>query len=261
MNVNEESIIVNFFNEKYSLRKIEKLTGVSYYTIVKLLTNKGLYIKSNKPRKKWTIDLCEQLVHERGGENAHCLSPEYKNKHTKMLWKCQNINHKPFEAELNSIDQKKSWCPTCWQERKSQALTIITIEDCKDEAIKRGGVCLSTKYKNGEKLKFVCKYNHTFYRTWNEVHQLNRWCDDKLCCKTYRNQEICRQIFQSIFNKEFRQVNLSELNIPGSGKLQYDGYNDELKLAFEYNGKFHYEKVFENQDLEQQKKTILKKQN
>lgn len=182
MCLNEENIIVDFFNKKISLRKIEKITGVPYSRIVKILIKKGLYIKSNDTRIKWNIELCEKLAQERGGKNAHCLSTEYINKHTKMLWKCKNANHKPFEAELNSIHQNKTWCPLCWEERRAKALTVITIEDCKNEAIKRGGICRSTVYKNNsEKLEFVCKYNHTFYRSWDEIHRLNRWCNNELC--------------------------------------------------------------------------------
>ena len=257
--VENETQIIELFKKGNSLRQIEKVTNTSYYKIVKLLEQKKLYKKKKVNRIKWTLELCEQLAQSIDGENAHCLSSTYINMHTLMTWKCKNEKHKPFPAELNSIYRAHSWCPECWNERKPEALTIITIEDCKNEAIKRGGICLSPRYKNGEKLLFQCEKGHPFKRTWDEVHGRNRWCNDPACNRQYRNQEICRQIFRAIFNKPFKQVKLSELNIQNAGKLEYDGYNDELKLAFEYNGELHYEIKFNNQDLETQKKNDEKK--
>ncbi len=254
----DEQLIIKLYLQKYSLRKIENITGISYFKIVKVLEKRGLYQKTEKKRIKWDLKKCEELAQDIDGQDAHCLSLTYINMHTKMCWKCNNPKHEPFFAELNSIYRNETWCPLCWDERRSQALTVITIEDCKKIALARGGVCLSSQYKNGEPLEFKCANNHIFKRTWDEL-QLNRWCTEPACNRTYRNQEICRQIFQNIFNKEFKEVRLKDIGISEAGKLEYDGYNDELKMAFEYNGKFHFEKVFDNQDLNLQKQNDKRK--
>lgn len=254
--LNEEKII-ELFMQKNSLRQIEKLTNVSYYKIVKILENKKLYKKTKNKKTNWNLILVKKYIKEKHGPNVDCLSEIYQSMHTKMLWKCANPSHPLFRAEWNSIYRQDSWCRKCWDERRSETFTSITIDDCKNEALKRGGKCISKKYKNGKRLQFICSNNHIFYRTWNEIQHAERWCPQ--CKKTFRNQEICRQIFQNIFGKEFKETNLADIGIEEAGKLRYDGYNPELKLAFEYNGEFHYKKIFKNQDLDKQIENDIRK--
>jgi len=58
--------------------------------------------------------------------------------------------------------------------------------------------------------------------------------------KTLKSENRCKQIFERLFDKEFPSVRPSFLRNPVTGhNLELDGYNEELKLAFEYNGKQH----------------------
>ncbi len=53
-----------------------------------------------------------------------------------------------------------------------------------------------------------------------------------------------RRVLELLFNKPFPNKRLIELTNPVTGKpLELDCYNEELKLAVEYNGKQHYENV------------------
>lgn len=59
----------------------------------------------------------------------------------------------------------------------------------------------------------------------------------------YENE--CRRILEGIFNRPFSKQRPNWLKRPSTGKnLELDGYNPDLKLAFEYNGiqhaKFHH---------------------
>lgn len=55
-------------------------------------------------------------------------------------------------------------------------------------------------------------------------------------------EEKCREILQSIYHDQFPSVRPSFLKNPKTGRnLELDGYNDRLKVAFEYNGRQHYE--------------------
>lgn len=55
------------------------------------------------------------------------------------------------------------------------------------------------------------------------------------------SEGICRTLIQSITGKFFVSVRPTFLTNPKSGRcLELDGYNEELKLAFEYNGIQHY---------------------
>jgi hypothetical protein len=58
--------------------------------------------------------------------------------------------------------------------------------------------------------------------------------------KTLKSENRCKEIFERLFNKEFPSVRPSFLKNPVTGhNLELDGYNEELQLAFEYNGKQH----------------------
>lgn len=60
----------------------------------------------------------------------------------------------------------------------------------------------------------------------------------KIITKKYEKQ--CRVIFEKIFNKPFPSVRPQFLKRSNGRCLELDGYNSELKLAFEYNGIQHY---------------------
>jgi hypothetical protein len=54
----------------------------------------------------------------------------------------------------------------------------------------------------------------------------------------------CRQVLEKIYNKPFPSARPDFLANPVTGSpLELDCYNEELKLAVEYNGRQHYEYV------------------
>lgn len=81
----------------------------------------------------------------------------------------------------------------------------------------------------------------------------------------YENE--CRRILEGIFNRPFSKQRPAWLKRPSTGKnLELDGYNSDLKLAFEYNGiqhaKFHHMhrgniKEFEDQQVRDRLKAQL----
>ncbi len=59
--------------------------------------------------------------------------------------------------------------------------------------------------------------------------------------KTSKKEELCRHILEEIYNKPFISVRPKWLKYPETGhNLELDCYNDELKIALEYNGEQHY---------------------
>lgn len=57
---------------------------------------------------------------------------------------------------------------------------------------------------------------------------------------TYKNEEKCREIIQSIYNRPFKKVRPDFLKNPKTGRnLELDMYNEGLKIAVEYNGIQH----------------------
>lgn len=57
----------------------------------------------------------------------------------------------------------------------------------------------------------------------------------------YKNEEICRFVIESFTGKKFPKARPSWLKNPLGKRLELDCYNDELKLAIEYNGIQHYQ--------------------
>lgn len=173
--------------------------------------------------KKLTIEEMHQLAEERGGK---CLSTEYINGSTPLKWECSKSHI--WESKPANIKQGR-WCPKC------AGRTKLTIEDMHNLAHERGGKCLSNTYvKSSLKLKWQCSDGHIWESTPSNIRG-GSWCPD---CHGYSNEKKCRLIFRELFGKDFPK----NRKILGE-KLELDGYNKELNLAFEYQGKQHYEYI------------------
>jgi len=67
--------------------------------------------------------------------------------------------------------------------------------------------------------------------------------------KISSGEHECKRVVEKIFNKEFKKIrpdflkNTITSNDTTIYNLELDCYNDELKLAIEYNGRQHYEYV------------------
>lgn len=61
---------------------------------------------------------------------------------------------------------------------------------------------------------------------------------------SYRStkESVCREIFERVFSRPFPTKRPSFLKNPETGRnLELDGFNSDLHLAFEYNGRQHYD--------------------
>lgn len=107
------------------------------------------------------------------------------------------------------------------------------------------GVVLSdsSEYVNAHcKLKVKCMYGHEFKITLSNIN-LNRWCG---LCSTRKMERYTKEIAETVIGKPFEKIRPVWLTNKNNNKLELDMYNDELKLAIEYNGIQHYkyEKFF-----------------
>ena len=181
-------------------------------------------------RRPLGIDDMRALAKNKGGK---CLSTEYKNNRTKLLWECSR-NHR-WEASPFHIKNSNSWCPKCAGNEK------LSIDVFRETADARGGSCLSSEYKNqDQKLLWECIRGHRWHATPVNVHNNGTWCPR---CRSSYSEEICRETFQQIFRKEFPKTRPNWLMGFKGRNLELDGYCADLKVAFEYNGKQHYDIV------------------
>lgn len=146
------------------------------------------------------------------------------------------------------------WCPECAGQKK------LGITYVKNLAKKNEIICLSRKYKNNKtKLKFKCKNGHVFYTTVDTVRHRTNWCPK---CQVSTGEEVTRCVFEAIFNYKFPKKRPKWLKNPKTNRtMELDGYCKNLEIAFEYQGRQHYEKVWymSNRSFENlQKRDVIK---
>ena len=206
------------------------------------IKNKETWCRKCSGSEKLTIEYMHMLAEERGGK---CLSTKYFNAHTKLKWQCEKDHI--WDATPHKIKNRGTWCPYC--KGKYQ-----TIEDMRRMATERGGKCLSTEYINNKtNLIWQCKEAHVWKATPDNIKR-GQWCP--ICTKGI-SERICRQFFETIFNSKFPTKRPKWLINSRGNLMHLDGFNEELKLAFEYHGIQHFEynpHFHRSHTLEQRKK-------
>ena len=171
--------------------------------------------------KRGSLEEFQKLALERGGK---CLSTEYVNQNTKLLWECAN-GHR-WEAVPGSV-KAGAWCREC---------TKLTTEQAEAVAEERGGRLLSEEQTSGDKLRWECANGHTFEATLSNV-LLGRWCPH---CASGYGERLCRLFFEQMFGEKFPKVRPEWLKNELKNNIELDGYCEKLKLAFEHQGIQHY---------------------
>jgi len=114
--------------------------------------------------KKLTLQDMQMLASEHGGK---CLSQEYVNISTKLLWECKKGHQ--WKAQPHNIKHGR-WCPECAGIRK------LTIKEMQMFAKEQGGRCLSREYVNAHtKLLWECAEGHQWEAMPTNI-QHGSWC-------------------------------------------------------------------------------------
>lgn len=150
------------------------------------------------------------------------IDKEYKNKDSILEVECEN-GHITLRTFGNI--RKGHGCMEC----------VGSIKKTDDEVHKfcnlKGFKWIGGKYKGvNENIKVKCKNNHITYRSLGNMR--NKGCN---LCNIYKNEEECRKIFESLYKCKFPKKKPKFLQ-----GLEFDGYNKELCIAFEYQGVQHY---------------------
>jgi hypothetical protein len=91
---------------------------------------------------------------------------------------------------------------------------------------------------NKKKLQFLCDKKHYFEMRWNSIAS-GQSCPS---CVKFIQEDKVREIIERIFGEKFVKIRPEWLINPNTNRrLELDGYCDKIKVAFEYDGEFHYE--------------------
>ena len=116
----------------------------------------------------------------------------------------------------------------------------LTLKFFQNLAHKKGGKCLSNTYTHAhQKLKWTCSQGHIWYAKACDVKNSNNWCK---ICKGFLRENICRVIFEHIFDTNFFTYRPDWLKNNKNNNMELDGYNKDLKIGFEHQGSQHYKK-------------------
>lgn len=140
--------------------------------------------------RRLKLEDIHDLASKMGGK---CLSTEYVNNKTPILWQC-NKNHPPWKSTVHSVKGQGTWCPICTRERIG-----FSIEDAKNLAIEKGGRCLSTEYINvNNPLIWQCSLLHEpWIATLNSIKNNGTWCPKCAIIKRSHSIEFAREIAHS----------------------------------------------------------------
>jgi len=118
--------------------------------------------------------------------NGKCLSKEYINARTKLIWQCENGHQ--WQTTYDSV-RRGSWCKIC------KGLEQNTLKDCFELANKYDGICVSKLYKNAHsKLNWRCKKGHEWLASYHNVRR-GQWCPE---CGDFRTAEKLRTPIKDI---------------------------------------------------------------
>jgi hypothetical protein len=103
----------------------------------------------------------------------------------------------------------------------------------------KGGECLSNSFNL--LMEFKCKNGHCWKASPYNVIGKNSWCP---LCSESLYERICRLYFETLFKEKFPKTHPNWLRNDKRKQLELDGYCEKLNLAFENNGKQHYQPIY-----------------
>ncbi|TXT62408.1 MAG: hypothetical protein BAJALOKI3v1_590005 [Promethearchaeota archaeon] len=200
-----------------------------------------------------TNNILKELIESKGGK---LLSNKYNRSNSRVHVECGK-GHKWWVTPDNLINGG-TWCPKCHFINLSNIFTEYNISDLRSFAQGKGGDCLENEYLGwGIKHKWICSKKHVWTATPRNVigrpSKKGTWCP--FCADEEVLERVVRGILEVLLCKKFPKtspdwLNEDKVRKPG-GRRHLDGFNENLKIAFECHGIQHYkfEPFFHNGDI------------
>lgn len=182
------------------------------------------------------LRLCEHAA----GKGGRLLSKAYAGVKTKLKFQCKE-KHAPWMATPESVLRLGTWCPAC-----APNGVRLDIKEVKQEldrlAASKGGKCISIRRNPSGHGRYLCLMRCSSGHRWNgALDHLRRgvWCP--ACNSPGVREKICRAVFEWLTGRTFMKHRPLWLVNSRGHRMELDGYNKNLGLAFEYQGEQHSE--------------------
>lgn len=207
--------------------------------------NKWCSICKANEQTPYRVKMLDKAKQHALSKKGKCLSKKFINTNEKLKWQCEKGHQ--WEAKYsNVVGILDRWCSKCAGQLSPEEM----LEKAKSYAISRGGVCLSTKYITKGKLLWKCKEkNHKSWLSNINIISSGTWCHSCANSNYYRENNtraILEYLLECSFQKSYEDWNI---NPKTNKRLELDGYNKEKNIAFEFQGRHHFQQIFKNSDL------------
>ncbi len=182
---------------------------------------------------RYTLEDACRIATERGGE---CLSETYVNKRTPMRWRCARGHE--WGARFQEI-KRGTWCWECWKADRAGKHTVLKdgLDQARQIAIARAGQCLSEAYRtNATRMRWRCANGHEWEAAFADIKK-GTWCP---ICSSGVRERVCRIALKHLTGEELPRARPVWLVNDLGNRMEFDGYNGHLRLAFEHQGEHHY---------------------
>ena len=197
-----------------SIRQIARECNCHKGTIHKRLNKFGIPLRNQRPKKF---------------DDESWLRGQYETLHKSQRQLARDCN-----CDRSTINTRLKRFGIAIRSRKE-----YTLADLKEEAEKRGGICPSTEYVHNIPATWICESGHVWEALWSNILYHNSWCP--VCSsQRYVNEQRFRDCLESLFLSEFKTRRPEWLIGRRGTRLELDGYNEALGIAFEYQGAQHF---------------------
>jgi hypothetical protein len=188
-------------------------------------------------RKFWSVERMREFAYQRYG--GDCLAAAPGPMLSKITWKCAKDEHPAFKAAIAKV-LGGQWCPACWRERRRPPNPAISLQRIVEVVRERGGEIVNIGNDGvwrGSKTRLVimCRNGHQWSADGSNLLYAGSWCPECL----NKGERIVRAIFETTFGAKFPKSNPEWLVSKRGRRLELDGYNQQQRLAFEYQGPHH----------------------
>lgn len=191
---------------------------------------------SSEERREIMAGRLLALVNGRGGS---CDVSAYVNRRTPMTFRCASGHE--WETQPQTVFSG-SWCRQCWNENMAGAHLRRPdgLIQAQNIAYQRGGECLTGTYiSSATKMAWRCANGHEWSAALSDIRK-GTWCPQ---CGAGARERLTRHYFEEITGGDFPKCKPAWLLNNRGNRMELDGFNEDLSVAFEHQGEQHYREV------------------